>query len=35
LTEIFPTNYQHSKVQDLMVGSRKTLFHFDHWPTCQ
>jgi hypothetical protein len=24
-----------SKVQDFMVGSRKTSFQFDHWPTCQ
>jgi hypothetical protein len=23
------------KVEDLTVGSRKTSFHFDHWPTCQ
>jgi hypothetical protein len=34
LTEIFSTNYWHIKVQDLMVGSRETSFHFDHWPTC-
>ena len=27
--------YWHSEVQDLMVGSRKILFHFEHWPTCQ
>jgi hypothetical protein len=33
LTEIFSINYLHSKVQDLMVGSRKTSFYFDHWPT--
>jgi hypothetical protein len=35
LTEVFSTTYWHSKVQDLMVGSRKISFHFDHWPTCQ
>jgi hypothetical protein len=28
LTEIFSTKYQQSKVQDLMVGSRKTSSHF-------
>jgi hypothetical protein len=35
LTEIFSTPYWHNKVQDLRVGSRKTSFHFYHWPTCQ
>jgi hypothetical protein len=35
LNEIFSTNYWHSKVQNLMVGSGKTSFHFDDWPTCQ
>jgi hypothetical protein len=34
LSEIFPTNYYHSKVQDLTVGSIKTSFHFNHRPTC-
>jgi hypothetical protein len=32
LIEIFSTIYLHSKVLDLTVGSRKTSFHFDHFP---
>jgi hypothetical protein len=35
LTEIFSKQCWHSKVHDLLVGSRETSFHFDHWPTCQ
>jgi hypothetical protein len=35
LTEIFSTKYQHIEVENFTVGSRKTSFHFDHWPTCQ
>ena len=33
--EIFSKHYWQSKVQDLMIGSRKISFHFEHWPTCQ
>ena len=33
--EIFSTHYWHSEVQDLMVGSKKISFHFEHLPTCQ
>ena len=35
LTKIFSTKFLDSKVQDLMVGSRKKAFHFDLYPTCK